>query len=135
MPRPRFVASSVLVAVTVALSLAAPATPVAAQSADDFVPVTDAMLQDPDAADWPMWRRTLDGWGYSPLDQVTRENVGELRLAWSRALMAGTQEVTPLAYRGVLYMPNGSDVIQAIDAATGDLVWEYRRDLPEDVYE
>ncbi len=46
MPRPRFVASSVLVAVTVALSLAAPATPVAAQSADDFVPVTDAMLQD-----------------------------------------------------------------------------------------
>ena len=135
MPRPRFVASSVLVAVTVALSLAVPATPVAAQSADDFVPVTDAMLQDPDAADWPMWRRTLDGWGYSPLDQVMRENVGELRLAWSRALMAGTQEVTPLAYRGVLYMPNGSDVIQAIDAATGDLVWEYRRDLPEDVYE
>ena len=82
-----------------------------------------------------MWRRTLDGWGYSPLDEVTRENVGDLRLAWSRALMAGTQEVTPLAYDGVLYMPNGSDVIQAIDAASGDLLWEYRRDLPEDVYE
>ena len=135
MPRPRFLALLVLVAVIAAVSLAAVPTPVAAQSSDDFVPVTDEMLQEPDPADWPMWRRTLDGWGYSPLDQVTRENVGDLRLAWSRALMAGTQEVTPLAYGGVFYMPNGSDVIQAIDAATGDLVWEYRRDLPEDVYE
>ena len=36
-----------------------------AQSSGDFVPVTDAMLQDPDPADWLMWRRTLDSWGYS----------------------------------------------------------------------
>ena len=135
MSRPRFVAPFPSAACIAAVSLALVAAPVLGQPADDFVPVTDAMLQDPDPADWPMWRRTLDGWGYSPLDRVTRENVGDLRLAWSRALMAGTQEVTPLAYGGVLYMPNGSDVIQAIDAATGDLVWEYRRDLPEDVYE
>ena len=133
--RSRFAASFVAIALVATVSLAAVAPPAAAQTADDFVPVTDAMLQDPDPADWPMWRRTLDGWGYSPLDQVTRGNVGDLRLAWSRALMAGTQEVTPLAYDGVLYMPNGSDVIQAIDAATGDLLWEYRRDLPDDVYE
>jgi glucose dehydrogenase len=46
-----------------------------AQSAADFVPVTDAMLQNPDAADWLNWRRTLDGWGYSPLDQINTENV------------------------------------------------------------
>ena len=192
MPRPRLFASRLLIAAIAAVSLTLGSTSVAAQSAGDFVPVTDAMLQDPDPADWPMWRRTLDGWGYSPLDQVTRGNVGDLRLAWSRALMTGTQEVTPLtdamlqdpdpadwpmwrrtldgwgyspldqvtrgnvgdlrlawsralmtgtqevtplAYDGVLYMPNGSDVIQAIDAASGDLVWEYRRDLPEDVYE
>ena len=82
-----------------------------------------------------MWRRTLDGWGYSPLDQVSRDNVGELQMVWSRALPAGTQEVTPLAYGGVLYMPTVSDIIQALDATTGDLIWEYRRDLPEDVYE
>ena len=135
MPLPRLFASRLLIAAIAAVSLTLGSTSVAAQSAGDFVPVTDAMLQDPDPADWPMWRRTLDGWGYSPLDQVTRGNVGDLRLAWSRALMTGTQEVTPLAYDGVLYMPNGSDVIQAIDAASGDLVWEYRRDLPEDVYE
>ena len=134
MLRPRFIAPFMRFVFIAAVVLAAVPLPAGAQSAD-FVPVTDAMLQDPDPADWPMWRRTLDGWGYSPLDQVTRENVGEIRLAWSRALLAGTQEVTPLAYDGVLYMPNGSDVIQAIDAASGDLLWEYRRDLPEDVYE
>ncbi len=72
-------------------------------------------------------------WGYSPLDQITRENVGELRMVWSRALTTGMQEGTPLVYDGVLYMPNPNDVIQAIDAATGDLVWEHRREVPDDV--
>ncbi len=92
------------------------------------------MLQSPAAEDWLMWRRTLDGWGYSPLDQVDRENVGELRMVWSRALADGRlQEGTPLAYDGVLYMPNPKDVIQAIDAVSGDLIWEYRRELPDDV--
>ena len=100
-----------------------------------FAPVTDAMLQDPAPADWLMWRRTLDGWGYSPLDDVTRDNVGELRLVWSRALTEGRQQGTPLAYDGVMYMPNPNDVIQAIDAATGDLLWEHRREVPEDVGE
>ena len=92
------------------------------------------MLQDPAPGDWLMWRRTLDSWGYSPLDQVNRENVGELRMVWTRDLAARTGEITPLAYGGVLYVPQAEDVIQAIDAATGDLKWEYRRDLPEDLY-
>ena len=109
---------------------------VQAQSSDVIVPVTDAMLQAPSDDDWPMWRRTLDGWGYSPLDQIDRRNVGDLRLVWTRALSAGgRQQGTPLVYDGVIYMPNPSDVIQAIDAATGDLIWEYRRSLPDDVCE
>ena len=106
-----------------------------AQPDDGFTPVTDAMLADPSPDDWLMWRRTLDGWGYSPLDQITRENVGELRMAWTRALRTGSMEGTPLVYDGVLYMPNSSDAIQAIDAVTGDLKWEYLRDLPDDVYD
>ena len=134
MPQPRFFAPVLLVAAAAA-SFALGPVPVQAQSAREFVPVTDAMLQDPDPADWPMWRRTLDGWGYSPLDQVNRDNVGELQMAWSRALPQGTQEVTPLAYGGVVYMPTLTDIIQALDATNGDLIWEYRRDLPDDVYE
>lgn len=101
----------------------------------DFVPVTDTMLQRPSPDDWLMWRRTLDGWGYSPLTQITRENVDQLRMVWTRGLLTGPQEGTPLAYDGVLFMPNPEDAIQALNAVTGDLIWEYRRNLPDDVYE
>ena len=122
-------------AVSVSVSVArAPASGQTRASAE-FVPVTDAMLQNPAQGDWLMWRRTLDGWGYSPLDQIDRDNVGDLRLVWTRGLASGRQEGTPLAYGGVLYMPQSSDVIEAIDAVTGDLIWAHRRDLPEDVYD
>jgi PQQ-dependent dehydrogenase (methanol/ethanol family) len=96
-------------------------------------PVTDAMLRQPDPADWLMWRRTLDSWGYSPLKQIDATNVGRLALVWSRPLSAGLQEGTPLVHDGVMFMPNPSDVVQAIDAKTGDLIWEYRRKLPDDL--
>ena len=93
------------------------------------------MLQDPDPNDWLMWRRTLDSWGYSPLDQIDRRNVDDLRMVWTRALSGGRQQGTPLVYDGVMYMPNPRDVIQAIDAVTGDLLWEHRRERPEDLEE
>ena len=101
----------------------------------EFEPVTDVMLQNPSPEDWLMWRRTLDGWGYSPLDQINRDNVGDLQMVWSRALTLGRQQGTPLVYDGVMYMPNPADVIQSIDAVTGDLVWEHRRDVPDDIEE
>ena len=104
-----------------------------AQNPREFVPVTDQMLQSPAPGDWLMWRRTLDSWGYSPLDEINRENVGELRMVWSRGLTDGFQSGTPLAYGGVMYMPNPNDVIQALDAATGDLIWEHRRHVPDDI--
>src|SRR5262249_422970 len=106
---------------------------VAQQSASGFVPVTDEMLQNPPPADWLMWRRTLNGWGYSPLDQINRSNVRNLRMVWTRGMGPGVQEATPLVYRGVMYLPNPSDLIQAMNAATGDLIWEYKREWKEDV--
>ncbi len=130
-PAPRCAALAVLAVV----SLTSGASPVGAQSDDDFTPVTDAMLQQPADGDWLTWRRTLDGWGYSPLDQIDTDNVGELRMVWTRGLTEGFQSGTPLAYGGVMYMPNPNDVIQALDAATGDLLWEHRRDVPDDVGE
>ena len=105
------------------------------QSSAGFVPVTDAMLHDPAPGDWLTWRRTLDSWGYSPLDEINVDNVGALRMVWSRGLTDGYQSGTPLAYNGVLYMPNPNDVIQALDAVTGDLIWEHRRNVPDDVGE
>jgi alcohol dehydrogenase (cytochrome c) len=99
----------------------------------DFVPVTDAMLQNPDPADWLMWRRTLDGWGYSPLDQIGKANVARLERVWSAPMGAGIQESTPLVYDGVMYVPNRGDYVQAFDAATGKPLWEYQRQFPEGV--
>src|SRR5438045_1691590 len=128
MTRSTRLAAGVL-AVTVLLS--APAA--TQQTRRAFVPVTDAMLQHPEPGEWLMWRRTLDSWGYSPLDQITRDNVRDLRMVWSRGLAPGIQEGTPLAHNGVLYFPNPRDVVQALDGATGDLLWEYRRKLPEDI--
>ena len=108
--------------------------PLQAQQGDrEFIPVTDAMLQDPDADDWLMWRRTLNTWGFSPLDQIDRDNVAGLRMVWTRPLGPGLQQGTPLAYDGVLYMPNPRDIIQALDAVSGDLIWEHRRERPDDL--
>ncbi len=98
---------------------------------EGFEPVTEAMLRDPDPGDWLMYRRTYDGWGYSPLSQIRRRNVRRLRLAWSWALEDGVSQPTPLIYDGVLYMTNPGNVIHALDAASGSLIWEYRRRLPE----
>ena len=120
-------------AVLLATALFAGSRLIAQQPSGPFVPVTDAMLQNPDPADWLMWRRTLDSWGYSPLDQITAGNVDTLRLVWARALGPGLQEGTPLVHDGVMYFPNPLDLIQAYDATTGDLRWEYRRELPDDL--
>jgi alcohol dehydrogenase (cytochrome c) len=117
--------------VTVGVVALAAAMPLVAQRAE-FVPVTDEMLQNPDPADWLMWRRTLNHWGYSPLDEINRRNVRQLRLVWTRPLATGVQEGTPLVYDGVMYFPNPNDLTQAIDAANGDLIWEYRRPVQAD---
>jgi alcohol dehydrogenase (cytochrome c) len=94
---------------------------------DRFTPVTDEVLAHPAPGDWPSWRRTQDAWGHSPLDQITAENVGRLQLAWSWAMDdTGGQEAAPLVHDGVIYLPNPRGVIQALDGATGDLLWEYR---------
>ncbi len=96
-------------------------------------PVTDRELLEPDPADWLMWRRTLNSWGYSPLQQIDKSNVSRLQLVWTRGMGPGIQEGTPLVRDGVMYLPNPSDYIQALDAATGELRWEYKRKLPEDL--
>jgi PQQ-dependent dehydrogenase (methanol/ethanol family) len=107
------------------------ALPLVAQTAPR--PVTNQMLATPDPADWLMWRRTLNSWGYSPLNQITKQNVRNLSLVWTRPMGPGVQEATPLVHDGMMFLPNPSDYIQGIDAATGDLKWEYKRKMPDDL--
>lgn len=108
-------------------------TTATAQTVPDFEPVTDAEIQNPDPADWLSWRRTLDSWGYSPLDQIDTQNVQNLRMVWAMALNPGHQEGTPLVHDGIMYFPGPADTIHAIDAGSGQLIWRYARDLPEDI--
>ncbi len=98
-----------------------------------FRPVSDSVLANPDPADWLMINRTFDQHRFSPLNQINKKNVGQLRVAWSRGLPAGTQETTPIVHRGIIYMFVPGASVQAIDGTNGDLIWEYQRDYPKGV--
>jgi alcohol dehydrogenase (cytochrome c) len=97
----------------------------------NFVTVTDQTIRSPKADDWVFYRGNYQAWGWSALDQIKKGNVRSLQLVWSRAMQPGVNQATPLVYGGVMYLGNPGDVIQAIDAATGDLLWEYRHPLPD----
>jgi len=100
---------------------------------DGLTPVTDAMLRDPAPGDWLMWRRNYNGWGHSPLDQINRDNVSNLRVAWTWGMgSTGMSEFTPLVHDGVLFLWNHGEKIQALDAKNGNLLWEYTHPVPDD---
>ncbi|MDR0780136.1 MAG: PQQ-binding-like beta-propeller repeat protein [Pseudomonadales bacterium] len=97
-------------------------------SIENFKPVTEAMLLNPDPADWLWYSRTADAQRFSPLDQINRSNVKQLGLAWSRGLPAGVTETIPTVYNGVMYLTLPGSNVAALDATTGDTIWEYKRD-------
>jgi alcohol dehydrogenase (cytochrome c) len=109
-----------------------PRWPTAANPLDATEPVTDELLANPSPSDWLTWRRTHDGLGFSPLTGIDKGNVDELQLAWSLALPAGPNAATPLVHDGVIYVHSYGDHVQALDAATGDELWHYARELPND---
>ena len=96
-----------------------------------YTPVTDEMLSDPAPEDWLTWRRSHRAQGYSPLDQITTQNVRDLGLAWSLALPAGPNMNEPLVRDGVLYVHAYGDEVFALDGATGRVLWRYQRHAPE----
>ncbi len=120
---------SVIPFVMLAAGLNAPSQ---AAGVDDLTPVTDEMLLNPPDGDWLMWRRTYNGWGYSPLDEINKDNVGDLKLAWAWAMTPGRTQETPLVHDGIIYVQNSDHTIQALDGASGDLIWEYQYELPDD---
>jgi alcohol dehydrogenase (cytochrome c) len=93
----------------------------------NYVPVTDAMLRNPPDGDWLMFRRNYQGWSYSPLNQINTSNVTNLQLKWTWMLPeGGTTEITPIVHNGVMYISGSSNTLQAINAKTGELIWENR---------
>ena len=99
---------------------------------ENYRPVTEQMLLDPPPGDWLMFRRTYDSQGHSPLDQITTENIGDLQLAWVWSMTEGSNQPTPLIHDGIMYLTNPGNIIQALDAGTGDVIWQYVREFPEE---
>ncbi|MGI9628985.1 MAG: PQQ-binding-like beta-propeller repeat protein [Longimicrobiales bacterium] len=132
-PRPRVTAAAPDSAVdsttaepTAAPDAALPSALVSTRIAE-YERVSDGLLGNPPEESWLHWRGTADGWGNSSLDQIDRTSVKDLRMVWSWAMEPGINQPTPLVHNGVLFLVNFGSVVQALDAATGDLLWEYRR--------
>ena len=96
--------------------------------------VTADRLLKPDDNDWLMIRRTYDGWGYSPLSQITPDNVQRLQPLWvfSTGMTSGHQ-APPIVNGGVMFVATPSNQVIALEAKTGRLLWRYRRRAPDDL--
>jgi len=93
----------------------------------NYIDVTDEMLIHPADGEWPMYRRNYQGWSFSPLKQITPENVKTLTLKWAWNMNeGGASQVTPIVHSGVMFLSNTSNTVQALDARTGELIWENR---------
>jgi alcohol dehydrogenase (cytochrome c) len=91
-----------------------------------YTPVTEEMLLNPPAADWLMHYQNYAGWSHSPLKQIDTRNVHNLQLRWVWSLDDGErQQITPLVHDGVMFISTVvNNKVQALNAATGDLIWE-----------
>lgn len=104
------------------------------EEAQTYAPVTDARLREPDPGDWLMYRRTYDGWGYSPLDQITARNVADLDPAWvfRTGVRDGTLQAAPIVNGNTMFVTTAEEVI-ALEADSGSLLWRHARSLPADL--
>jgi alcohol dehydrogenase (cytochrome c) len=95
-----------------------------------LTPVSDELLRRPPPADWLMWRGTYATLSYSPLQQINKDTVHNLRVAWTLALPPSADEAAPLIHDGVLFVES-ANTVEAIDAADGSILWRYIRPLPD----
>jgi alcohol dehydrogenase (cytochrome c) len=100
---------------------------------DKITPVSEKMIASPPDGEWFGWRRTRDAQGFSPLKQINKSNVGKMQMTWSLALPPGPNQATPIIHDGVMFIHSFGDIVQAVDAENGDILWQYSYRLPKDV--
>src|SRR6266404_8782350 len=120
--------------------LSLPLAPLAAQGVEvrstPYATVTDARLERPDDGDWLMYRRTYDGWGFSPLKQITSANIHKLSVAWSlNTDLLGAHETTAIVNRGRMFITTPQNNVIALDAKTGTQLWRYAKKYPEGLFQ
>src|SRR3984885_12978659 len=122
---------STVVGSTCLISIAAVAGPI-----ENYSPVTADRLNNPEPGNWMLYRRTYDGQGYSPLDQINTSNVKSLTPAWtfSTGVIEG-HEAPPQVNNGVMFVTTPEAQVLALDAKSGQLIWRYKHALPEDLFQ
>jgi alcohol dehydrogenase (cytochrome c) len=108
----------------------------AAEGIKTYQSVTNERLLHPEPENWLMYRGTYDSWGYSPLEQINTKNVKKLVPVWtfSTGVDEGHQ-APPIVNNGIMFITTPKNQVLALDAKRGDLLWRYRRDLPEDLFQ
>ncbi len=123
-------------ALLVALTTLLPALTGADDATPAYTPVTAARLAAPEAHNWLQYRRTYDSWGYSPLDQISTANVAQLEAAWTFSTgMLEAHQAPPVVNDGIMFITTPRNQVIALDARTGDQIWRYRRELPDDLFQ
>ncbi|MDH3420421.1 MAG: methanol/ethanol family PQQ-dependent dehydrogenase [Gammaproteobacteria bacterium] len=104
------------------------------QGVEDYSPVSSQRLLNPEPENWLLYRRTYDGMGFSPLDQINVQNVADLVPVWTFAtgITEGHQS-PPIVNDGVMFITTPGAQVIALDARTGEQLWRYRRQLPFDL--
>jgi len=112
-----------------------PALTAAAEIAN-YSPVTGQRLTNPEPGNWMLYRRTYDGQGYSPLDKINTTNVKNLVPMWtfSTGVLEG-HEAPPIVNNGIMFVATPMNQVIALDAKTGEQIWRYKRQLPEDLFQ
>ena len=119
---------------TIAPAAATPAPGPMPDVLANYAPVTAARLRKPEDGNWLLFRRTYDGWGYSPLAQITPANVARLQLVWSFATgQVEGHQAPPIVNNGVMFVATPGNQLIAIEAKSGNILWRYKRPLPEDL--
>src|SRR6266700_6797187 len=109
---------------------------VASAEVKTYRPVTAERLANQEPGNWLLYRRTYDGWGYSPLDKINAGNVKSLVPVWTFATgVTEGHEAPPMVNNGVMFVATPQGQVIALDAKTGDLLWRYKRQLPEDLFQ
>jgi alcohol dehydrogenase (cytochrome c) len=106
----------------------------AQDASSEWEPISAQRLQSPEPGDWLGYRRTYDVTAFSPLREINRRNVDELRPVWAYTMRDNSRWVaTPIVANGLMYVSEGSGRVVAFDAVTGELVWTHLRTYPEDI--
>jgi alcohol dehydrogenase (cytochrome c) len=97
------------------------------------VPFERILNADKEPGSWLTYSRNLQGHRFSPLKEITTENVANLKVKWTYQFSTDGNEVSPIVVDDVMYV-TGPNRAAALDVHTGRRLWTWIRDIPKDYH-